>query len=215
MKKLARGFIILSIVLGFWMIFPIVFGAIALRKLDSAKTPREIVGWGVVTLFFVSQVAGVLMLIMDEEDLQGKERSAEKDKYFVERAGSVTKVNTEKTAYEIRVPDIKSESTTASMKSGAPTIGNGGRSTTSDKRTGSGTTDEPVKNSAFASSPPKATRQAGVSQNAEKLDGTKLQSMQTELLDLFRMRQGGLISVEEYEAIRRDIMKRYYGENAR
>lgn len=70
MKKLAIAFIILSMVFTFWLILPLIFGVIALKKLKTAKTAHDLTGWGIVTLFFVSRVAGIMMLVMTDEDLQ-------------------------------------------------------------------------------------------------------------------------------------------------
>ena len=143
MKKLARAFIILGIVLRFWMIVPIVFGVITLRKLDSAKDARELLGWGVVTLFFVSQIAGILLLIMNDEDL------AE------DGGASRQKVASQGRAASVAQPAEHCESSRA---------------------------------------------------------GTEAKSMQSELVELFRLRQEGFIDNAKYEEMRQRILNKYYGD---
>lgn len=61
MKTLAKVFIIIGMVVGFWYILPLIFGAIALKKL---KNDEVTVGTAVLTLLFVNIVAGIVMLIM-------------------------------------------------------------------------------------------------------------------------------------------------------
>lgn len=72
MKTVAKVFIILSMVVGFWMIFPLVVGIIALNKLNSAKSASELVTIGIFTLLFCNVIAGILMLCMTDEQLANK-----------------------------------------------------------------------------------------------------------------------------------------------
>ncbi len=69
MKTAAKVFIILSMIVLFWCIFPLIVGAIALKRLETAKTKNDLVGIGVVTLLFCSFIGGILMLCIDENDL--------------------------------------------------------------------------------------------------------------------------------------------------
>ncbi len=59
MKAAAKVFIIIGIILGFWSILPLIFGIIALNKI---KKNEMTTGWKVVTLLFVSPIAGILLL---------------------------------------------------------------------------------------------------------------------------------------------------------
>lgn len=69
MVKLAKVFIIISMILFFYLIFPIVLGIISIRKLDSVKTVDELLPWGVTTLICVSPIAGILMLCIKQDDI--------------------------------------------------------------------------------------------------------------------------------------------------
>ena len=69
MKSAAKVLIVISIIFSFWAIYPLVLGIIAYKKLEECKEIEEIRVWGIVTLLLVSPIAGVLMLVMKEEDL--------------------------------------------------------------------------------------------------------------------------------------------------
>ena len=73
MKKATKAFIIVGMVLGFYCIFPIIVGAIALKRLNEAQTADELRGMGVITLIFCSTVAGILMLCLKDKDLVDNE----------------------------------------------------------------------------------------------------------------------------------------------
>lgn len=60
MKTAAKVFIILSMICGFWLIFPLVLGFIALKKIKEGTMTT---GWAVVVLLFVNTIAGILLLI--------------------------------------------------------------------------------------------------------------------------------------------------------
>lgn len=70
MKQAARIFIILGMVFGFFLIFPIILGVFALKKLDEATKAEDITTWGIVTLICVSFIGGLLMLLLKDEDLK-------------------------------------------------------------------------------------------------------------------------------------------------
>ena len=65
MLKAARIFIIIGMILGCWYIFPIIFGAIALKKL---KNNEMTTGWKVLVLIFVSVIGGIFLLCSHEEN---------------------------------------------------------------------------------------------------------------------------------------------------
>lgn len=69
MKTVAKVFIILGMIVGCWMIFPIIVGIFALKKLNTAKTKSELTVMGVVTLLFCNLIGGILMLCISEEEL--------------------------------------------------------------------------------------------------------------------------------------------------
>ena len=70
MKTAAKIFIIISMVAGFWLIFPLVVGGIALSRLNNATSKDELVGIGICTLLFCNVISGILMLCMTDDDLR-------------------------------------------------------------------------------------------------------------------------------------------------
>ncbi len=70
MKTAAKVFIILGMIAGFWMILPLIFGGIALSKLNKAQSKSELTGISVCVLLFVNLIAGILMLCMKDSDLK-------------------------------------------------------------------------------------------------------------------------------------------------
>ena len=64
MKTAAKVFIILSMVLMFWAIFPLVIGIFALKTLDNPEAKDgDVLVWGIVTLIFCSFLGGIFMLL--------------------------------------------------------------------------------------------------------------------------------------------------------
>lgn len=69
MKTVAKVFIIIGMICGFYMIFPIILGIIALKKLKAAKCKADFsTGWSVVVLLLVNLIAGILLLVMKDAD---------------------------------------------------------------------------------------------------------------------------------------------------
>lgn len=64
MKTAAKVFIILSMIAGFWMIYPLVLGIIAIKKINNDTITT---GWAVVVLLFVNLIAGILLLCLPKE----------------------------------------------------------------------------------------------------------------------------------------------------
>lgn len=64
MKTVAKVFIIIGMIAGFYTILPLVFGFIALNKL---KKNEMTTGWKICTLLFVNIIAGIILLVMPEE----------------------------------------------------------------------------------------------------------------------------------------------------
>ena len=65
MELVAKIFIIIGMVVGFWSILPLIFGIIALKKLKEKKMTT---GWKICTLIFVNLVAGIILLVMPKEE---------------------------------------------------------------------------------------------------------------------------------------------------
>lgn len=65
MKTAAKVFIIIGMILQFWLIFPLIFGGIALSQM---KTRKPSTGISVCVLFLCSLIGGILLLASKEED---------------------------------------------------------------------------------------------------------------------------------------------------
>ncbi len=73
MKLAAKIFIIIGMVCQFYLIFPIILGAIALKKLNAAQKKDDFsTGWSIVVLILVNLIAGILLLVMKDEDFVEK-----------------------------------------------------------------------------------------------------------------------------------------------
>lgn len=70
MKTAAKVFIWIGMIFTFWLIFPVIVGIFALKALENAKTKDDLMLMGILTLLFCNLIAGILMLVMSEEDLQ-------------------------------------------------------------------------------------------------------------------------------------------------
>ena len=68
-KKIIKIFIIIGMVCGCFAICPIIIGFMALDKLDKAKNKEELTVMAILTLIFVSPVAGLIMILADEKEL--------------------------------------------------------------------------------------------------------------------------------------------------
>ena len=71
MKTATKIFIILGMIMGCVLIYPVIVGVIALMKLDKATSKKELRLISVLTIIFSSQIGGVLMLLLTEEQLNG------------------------------------------------------------------------------------------------------------------------------------------------
>ena len=67
MKTAAKVFLIIRIIFSFYLIYPLVLGIIACKKLDECKDIKEIHKWGIICLILVSLIGGIIMLVMKEE----------------------------------------------------------------------------------------------------------------------------------------------------
>ncbi len=64
METIAKVFIIIGMIVGFWSILPLIFGGIALSKMKKGELTA---GWKVCVLLFVNIIAGILLLCMPNE----------------------------------------------------------------------------------------------------------------------------------------------------
>ena len=60
MKQVAKVFIIISMIVGIFAIYPTILGAIALNKMKEGPLST---GWKVVILLFVNTISGILLLV--------------------------------------------------------------------------------------------------------------------------------------------------------
>ncbi len=65
MKKAAKVFIVLGMLFQFWMVLPLIVGAIALGKMKKAKPS---VGMGICLILFVNPLAGIFTLCSRESE---------------------------------------------------------------------------------------------------------------------------------------------------
>ena len=78
MKTTAKVFIWIGMIYNFYLIFPIVFGCLALKKLKTATTRDELRTMAVLCLSFCNTVGGILMLTMTDKELsQGSQEHLE------------------------------------------------------------------------------------------------------------------------------------------
>ena len=75
MKTCAKVFLIIGMCLTFYLILPIVFGVITIKKLDTVLIRGEIIPWGVLSIIFVSQVGGILVLCMSDDHFRENYRN--------------------------------------------------------------------------------------------------------------------------------------------
>ena len=71
MKTLAKVFIIIGMVVGFWSILPLIFGIIALKKLKTATKKDDLTVTAILTLIFCNILGGIFMLLIKDEELAG------------------------------------------------------------------------------------------------------------------------------------------------
>ena len=68
MKTAGKVFIIIGMIVGFWMILPLIIGGITLSKLKTATCAEDIKVWALVDIFFCSLLGGILLLCCKDED---------------------------------------------------------------------------------------------------------------------------------------------------
>ena len=68
MKTTAKVFVYIGMFLQFYLIYPIVIGAIAIRKINKATSRKQLVGISVLVLILCSFVGGIIMLNIKDFD---------------------------------------------------------------------------------------------------------------------------------------------------
>lgn len=69
MKGWIKFFIWIGMLFQFFLIYPIIVGVIALKRLNEAQTKDELMGIGIAVTLLVSTLGGILMLIIKDKDL--------------------------------------------------------------------------------------------------------------------------------------------------
>ncbi|WP_029608907.1 hypothetical protein [Mycoplasma simbae] len=63
---IAKIFIIITMILTFWLVFPLVIGFLVLNKIKKGFLDKnDRIVWGVITLLTLSVVSGVLILVSE------------------------------------------------------------------------------------------------------------------------------------------------------
>ena len=70
MKQAAKIFTIIGMVCGFWMILPLIFGYLSLKKMEEATCKEDLKVMAILNLLFCNMIGGILMLCLKDEDLQ-------------------------------------------------------------------------------------------------------------------------------------------------
>lgn len=67
--KTIKFFIILGMILGAIFIVPLIVGFLALKRLDTSTTTKELLPISICVLIFCSLIGGILMLNLTDDDL--------------------------------------------------------------------------------------------------------------------------------------------------
>ena len=81
MKKAAKVFLVLGMIFQFYLIFPIVVGANAIKRINNAKTIDELRGYGIASIICVSVLGGIFMLHIRQEELNNNCKAEAIDEY--------------------------------------------------------------------------------------------------------------------------------------
>ena len=69
MRKAAKVFLIIGMILQFYLVFPIIVGINAIKRLNNALTVDELKGYGIASIICVSVLGGIFMLCVKQEEL--------------------------------------------------------------------------------------------------------------------------------------------------
>lgn len=79
MKTAAKVFLIIGMILQFFLIFPIILGVIALGKLEEGSK-EEVRTWGIISIFGVSLIGGIFMLLSADDEVKASLASEGRNK---------------------------------------------------------------------------------------------------------------------------------------
>ena len=71
MKTPAKVFIWIGMIIQFFLVYPIILGVHALKKINTATTSSELQTLGIFTILFCSILGGVFMLCIKDDELNG------------------------------------------------------------------------------------------------------------------------------------------------
>ena len=71
MKTPAKVFIWIGMIIQFFLIYPIILGVLALKKINNATSSNELQTLGIFTTLFCSLLGGVFMLCIKDDELNG------------------------------------------------------------------------------------------------------------------------------------------------
>ena len=69
MRKAAKVFIIIGIIINCIFILPTVIGCLSLKRISEAKMKKDLVLFGILTIIFCDVLGGIFMLCIKEKDL--------------------------------------------------------------------------------------------------------------------------------------------------
>ena len=110
MKTAAKVFLIIGMIVQGILIFPLILGLFALDKLENGNKD-QMTTWGIVSIFFVSTLGGIFMLIYANDEKQASsepQRSYEQSGQFTSsgnRDDAVTKLKELKDLYDQGILD--------------------------------------------------------------------------------------------------------------
>ena len=93
MKTLAKVFLIIGMVFSGWYVIPLAIGIISLIQIDKAKSKNDLMIWGILSIIFVSPLAGIFMLLIDEKELNPTAANHANDGTVVEEIVEIVEVN--------------------------------------------------------------------------------------------------------------------------
>lgn len=69
MKTASKVFIWIGMIVGSLLIFPIIVGVLALKKINESESSQDLQTMGILTLFFCNMLGGIFMLCIKENEL--------------------------------------------------------------------------------------------------------------------------------------------------
>ena len=72
MKTAGKGLIRLGMVFGAIASLPLIFGGITLSKMKTANSKSDMMIWGILDIFFVGLIGGILILCVSDEEWANK-----------------------------------------------------------------------------------------------------------------------------------------------